>query len=65
MGSMNFAVMTLAIDFWQLPKVMYDRKITLYKQKFRHNTTFGNCQKSTAKVSTANFLFPDKMSREI
>jgi hypothetical protein len=47
--------MTLAVDFWQLTKVLSQ---ACTQMRPHWNWIFGNCRKSTAKVSTAKFMFP-------
>ena len=58
---MNFAVVTFAVDFCQLAKVKFFAKaVILYRVRRKSNKkmTFANWQKSTAKVTTAKFAFP-------
>jgi hypothetical protein len=54
-GNMTLAVLTLGVDFWQLPKIQFQWGSIL---SISGNRIFGNCQKSTAKVSTAKFMLP-------
>ena len=64
-GNPNFAVVTFAVDFWQLPKAIFllDFRRSSYKiSASAKNFTFGNCQKSTAKVTTAKYGFPENRS---
>ena len=68
-GNANFAVVTFAVDFCQLAKVIFllDFRRTLYKTTaLAKNLTFANWQKSTAKVTTAKFMLPkdDPMNKE-
>ena len=60
-GNANFALVTFAVDFCQLAKVIFllDFRRTMYKiTALAKNLTFANWQKSTAKVTTAKFMLP-------
>ncbi len=56
-GIINFAVKTFAIDFLAIAESRVRAKNAIHMRSFRHNTTFGNCQGSTAKFCTVKFMF--------
>jgi hypothetical protein len=49
----------IKLNFWLLPKIH-----PVCWRRYSKNTTFGNCRKCTAKVSTAIFMFPQINTNE-
>ncbi len=55
---MNFAVLTLAVDFWHCQRLCCGEIFACKEWFFGPYMTFGSCEKSTAKDSTAKFMLP-------